>query len=221
MVYLLFGLAEIARKNDNQIARHQTPVPTELPWKVACRLLFGLSSFHFVNRLAYWSTVVRVEISNDMIERAQAAADQLGCLNNSIRQGAGNLAGFLGEECFLAAYPDSVRAGAYTHDILHRGLRIEIKTKDRTVIPQPHFEVSVSQYNTRQNPDAYVFVSLLREQGRYVSGYLLGFHRPDDYFKRARLLSSGDVDFSNAFIVSASCYNLAISELRPMKRQSN
>jgi len=160
-----------------------------------------------------------IAITEDMVERAHRLATDFGQIRNSIRDGSGNLAGFLGEECFLAAYPKAVRVSGHHHDILLGGKRIEIKTKDRTVRPQPEFEVSIASYNTAQNPDYYVFVSLLRHANVFFKGFLCGFITPVEYFKSATFLREGQVDPSNNFTVRANCYNLPISGLKPFTMQ--
>lgn len=154
-----------------------------------------------------------VPITPDMLERAHTLATQLGSLKNSIREGEGNLVGFLGEECFLAAFPKATRENSFDFDIRLGDKRLEVKTKDRTVRPQPDFEVSVSAYNKNQKADYYVFVSLFRQGRVFYRGYLLGFMKPAEYLMNASFLREGMIDPSNQFTVRASCYNLPIHKL--------
>jgi len=53
--------------------------------------------------------IYEVEITQEMVSNAKILADELGVLNNSIRNGTGNLAGFLGEECVLKCFKNSRR----------------------------------------------------------------------------------------------------------------
>jgi hypothetical protein len=162
--------------------------------------------------------VIEIAITKDMVERAKDLANEMGSLRNSIRNGAGNLAGFLGEECVLSYFPQAERDNSYNHDLIAHGRRIEVKTKDRTVIPKPQYECSIAQYNTRQETDYYFFISLLREGTEYVRGFLLGYMPKAEYFDKATLLKKGDYDPSNNFIVKADCYNLRIGDLRPFHK---
>ena len=157
--------------------------------------------------------IYEVEITQEMISNAEILAEDLGVLNNSIRNGTGNLAGFLGEECVLKCFKNSRRDNDYNHDILYNSKRIEVKTKDRTVVPNPDFQCSIPAYNTKQNADLYVFVSLLRKNDAYVKGFLLGYMRKEEYFKKAKLLKKGEIDTSNNFEVKADCWNLKIKDL--------
>jgi hypothetical protein len=160
--------------------------------------------------------MVEIIITPDMIREAKELAEQLGTLRNSIRKGEGNLAGFLGEVCFLKHYVDAHRDNDYNHDIVIHNKRVEVKTKDRTVTPKPYYECSIANYNTKQLTDYYYFVSLLREGTQYTKAYLLGYKTKDEYFKNAKFLKKGSIDPSNNFTVRADCWNLPISELEMM-----
>ncbi len=158
---------------------------------------------------------IRVEITEDMIERAQAKADEMGQIRNSIRKGKGNLVGFLGEEIVLAAFPDSETANTYEHDIRMGDLTLEVKSKDRTVDPRLDYEASVANFNARQKADYYVFTSVFRDKpsGRYTHGHVIGLMKKDEYKAMATFLRVGDVDPSNGWVVSADCYNVPYSRL--------
>jgi len=166
--------------------------------------------------------------SQEMIESAKLKATSLGSINNSILKGAGNLAGYLGEEA-LALYIDadivSNNRGLdkYNHDLLLQdGNRIEVKTKRRTVSPQPHYDVSVAKTSKHQQPDIYAFISLEFEKAtkthpRKYYGlkkiWLCGYMPSREYWDRATLWESGKVDKTNNFKTHVDMYNLAISDL--------
>jgi hypothetical protein len=158
---------------------------------------------------------IEVEITADMHARAQAKAQEMGELKNSIRRGQGNLAGFLGEEVVLAAWSGSVSHNTFQHDITFEEATFEVKTKDRTVNPRIDYEASVADYNTHQTADFYVFVSLYRikETGDYTRGYIIGIIPKMLYKAQAKFLKVGDIDPSNGWKVSADCYNLPYEQL--------
>ena len=162
--------------------------------------------------------MIDINITPEMLAEATEMANSMGELNNSIRKGTGNLAGFLGEICFLKCFPYATRDNSYDHDIKVVDKLFEIKTKDRTVVPKPYFECSIANYNTKQKADYYAFVSLLRVGQLYTNGYILGFIKKDEYFKKARFLKKGDIDPSNKWTVNADCYNLEIGALRAFER---
>lgn len=146
----------------------------------------------------------------------------------SHRKGAANEVGALGEvvfESFLAGHgiPFTPRY-ATTDDLELFGATADVKTKDRTVRPQPHHECSVPLYNhEHQRPSFYVFVSLLRDRKaavpgieRFTCAYLLGWAslKQVDSGKR---WEAGEVDPENGTQFWTACLNLAIRDLRPME----
>lgn len=159
---------------------------------------------------------LEVTITPAMLATAQTKADEMGQLRNSIRGGRGNLAGFLGEEVVLAGFPGSRAHNTYDYDILFDDtVRLEVKTKDRTVPPRIDYEVSVASFNTRQQADFYVFVSLVRDKATntYTRGYICGLIAKADYKANSTQLRKGDIDPSNGWEVSANCHNLPIGSL--------
>jgi len=158
---------------------------------------------------------IQVDITPEMRERAEAKAAEMGELRNSIRNGAGNVAGFLGEEVVLAAFEGATSANTYQHDIVWENVTLEVKTKDRTVAPRLGYEASVANYNTTQKADVYVFVSLYRPKDTqdYTTGWVMGIIEKEKYKERATFLNVGDIDPSNGWKVKAACYNLPYDDL--------
>jgi len=159
--------------------------------------------------------MIRIRVTEEMTIRAKNKAENLGELRNSIRKGGGNEAGFLGEEATIMAYPHAYVDNTYEHDIILHGYKIEVKSKDRTVVPKPNYECSVSDYNTHQKADLYVFTSLLRTDDGYTDAYILGYSSPYYYFRNARKILRGETDPTNNWTASCDCYNLRISKLIP------
>jgi hypothetical protein len=169
-----------------------------------------------------------------MMGRARQKALDLGLLNDSITAGTGAAAGYLGEE-IVAAYlgAEIVSSGAgtakYDHDLVLDGVRIEVKTKRRTVPPMPHYTVSIAETSLHQRPDVYVFVSLQfarsvkLETGTQYFGlqdaWLLGRKTPCDFLEQATKWNPGDVDQSNDFTAHVAMYNLPIEHLDEVSRQ--
>ena len=155
-----------------------------------------------------------IEIDDDMVARARAKDEEMGVLNNSIRQGAGNIVGFLGEEVLLKAWAGSTSQNSYNHDVEFEGVTFEVKTKDRTVPPRLSYEASIAKFNDRQTADYYVFVSLYRAPtGEYVRGYVLGVISKRDYRTMCKDWKVGDIDPSNGWKVKAACHNLGHEHL--------
>ena len=172
--------------------------------------------------------MIFLNFTQEMIDSARAKASSLGSINNSILRGAGNVAGYLGEEavaCHIGAEVVSNNRGLekYNHDLLlGEGSRIEVKTKRRTVSPKGHYDVSVAHTSKHQQPDIYAFVSLEFERvtrshpKRYyglINVWLCGFMPAHEYWERAKLWKSGQIDKTNNFKTHVDMYNLAIEDL--------
>ena len=167
-----------------------------------------------------------------MVEQAQTKAKKLGRFNNSILRGGGNAAGYLGEEA-VAAYIEAKITSCnkgnekYDYDIIAKdGRKIEVKTKRRTVDPLDYYDVSVAKTSVHQRPDLYIFVSISFENMAMQAGkrvyrgikniWIVGQAEPEDYFARAKIWKSGEIDKRNGFKTHVDMYNLPISEIDPL-----
>jgi hypothetical protein len=157
-----------------------------------------------------------IPITEAMFFRASKKANSLKILNNSITEGKGNIAGFLGEEIALSFLIHSLEKNTFDFDIILNDLKIDIKTKRTSVIPLPHFECSVSNYNTKQECDIYLFTRVLEIDGFISRGWLLGYIEKKRFYEKAIFHKQGEVDSDNNFTFKADCYNLSISELYPV-----
>jgi hypothetical protein len=173
--------------------------------------------------------MIKLPFNNDMIYEAAEKARKLGSIKNSITSGRGSVAGYLAEMAlseYLGAENISCDKGRdkYSFDLISEGSKIEVKTKRRTVDPEPHHEVSVASTSEHQRPDFYSFVSLTFERkvgsGKtaFYTGlknvWLCGFISRDEFFECATFIPKGTVDNSNGFVCHQDMYNLPIKSLK-------
>lgn len=154
---------------------------------------------------------LEVEISPEMLVRAGKKAEAMGQIRNSILKGAGNLAGFLGEEMFLEAFPGAISENTFSHDILCEGKKVEVKTVQTTVKPKPDYHCHVAAYNNEQAADIYVFARVLKG---FDKGWLMGWIDCSDWRTLARFAAKGEPDGNN-WHFPVDCYNLRYCELNP------
>jgi len=172
--------------------------------------------------------MIKLEYLPWMMREAKKKAEALGEIKNSITKGRGNLAGYLAEIALnrhLGAKNISCEEGKlkYNHDLEKGEKKIEVKTKRRTVDPEPTFEVSIANTSKHQKPDVYAFVSITfkekRGKGREATYHgveaiwLCGFIEREEYFEKATFIPKGKLDPSNGFRCWANMHNLPISEL--------
>ena len=147
-----------------------------------------------------------------MRQRSQEKAEEMGPLNNSILNGSGNCAGFLGEE-IVNDYINGVIENTYDYDIIKDGLKFDVKSKQTTVVPRTHYDCSVADFNPNQKCDFYIFARILDD---FSIGWILGFISKERFYQEARFMRKGQMDGSNDYIVKSDCYNLEIKRLTPI-----
>lgn len=106
----------------------------------------------------------------------------------------------------------------YDFDININGIRLEVKTKDRTVDSRLFYDCSIAAYQV-QDCDYYVFTTLTKDkylEYPYHTAMLCGYLPKSEYMNKSRFLREGHIDPSNGWKVSMDCYNVAIKDLKPI-----
>ena len=151
-----------------------------------------------------------LDVTQDMVDKAQRKSKEMGVLNNSITYGDGNLVGFIGEQIAKQILGGTER-NTYDFDlVLPSGVTVDVKTKKTGVAPKEHYDCSVAAFNTKQRCDYYCFV---RVKSDLTKAWFLGMYPKKQYYEDARFLKKGDYDGDNGYVVKADCYNMQISKL--------
>jgi hypothetical protein len=160
------------------------------------------------------NTIVQVPIHPADIEKAAVIAESIGRLRNSIRRGEGNLVGGIGE-VLVKKYVHAKQSNTYDYDLVKASGKLEVKTKECTGQPEPHFNCTVAAYNTKQDCDFYVFVRVLKDMS---VAWILGFVDKDTFFKKAYFGKEGEIDPNSGmkWRFKADCYNIRIDQLIPI-----
>lgn len=154
--------------------------------------------------------IVRVPVSPLWRDQAHALGLAQPQLRDSIKSGHGAVAGYLGELVFLHLHGGR-RADTYDYDVvLPDGQTVEVKTKLTGVEPLYHYDCSVADANTRQRCDWYGFV---RVSVDHEVAWWLGAIGRDDFYRQARYVPKGQMDGSNGWVASASCWSVPASTL--------
>lgn len=162
--------------------------------------------------------VIPIEVTSEMLERAKAKSEEMGQLRNSITKGAGNIAGFIGEEAVKVFLGDeAVISNTRNYDILFRGKKIDVKTKRRKAAPKDDYDCSVAAYNPTQKCDIYAFVSVNYD---LKTAYVCGWMTPDDYYANCEAMEQGQKDSNivdgKQYEFHADCYNMKYCNLKRM-----
>ena len=157
--------------------------------------------------------VIEFNIPDWMYAEAISRSNQLKILNNSITNGEGNVAGYIGQLAFIQLF-DGSHADTYDYDVVHPELgKVEVKTKRQNVnYVNLNFEGSISEYNPNQKYDHVAFFRVNLEQKK---GWFCGFTSKEGFDDFSRNMSKGKVDVksSNNFKVKADCRNIFYSQL--------
>ena len=161
--------------------------------------------------------MIEINIKDEHVHKAKIKSKEMGVINNSIRQGKGNLCGFVGE-AVMEDYFKASEANTYDYDIiLSNGKKVDVKTKQTKVKPRDYYDCSIANFNTRQNCDYYAFV---RVNNELTKAWFLGLVDKKDYLEKSRFLKKGDVDGDNRFVVRADCHNLSIEQVWKMSKHA-
>jgi hypothetical protein len=178
------------------------------------------------------SDFIQLHLSEDLHRKAYKLAytEKSNYNEQTIRKdNSGRYAGFIGE-LSLMEYLEGTsldyewqnsnpRIPNYNYDFKINDVRIDVKTKDRTVEPKLFYECSIAEYSKDQDCDYYIFCSLTKNrnlQYPYYTNNVLGYISKKEYFEKAYYRKKGEIDPSNGFATPKSCYNLKISELQPL-----
>jgi hypothetical protein len=167
--------------------------------------------------------MLEIAVTDEMRARAEAKANELGELHNSVTRGEGNIYGCLGEELLLAALPGSISSSTYEFDARYEGLRLDVKSYRCIAQPKPSFECTVYAFNTHQATDYYVFVRILEDLSK---GWVLGCMSKSDFYRKAHFGRKGDavpgqIMGGRPFRYKADCYTVLISDLAPVENLKN
>jgi hypothetical protein len=154
--------------------------------------------------------MVPVAINSEMIENAKRRAEEQGVLKNSFMEGKGNFVGYLGEEIFLKEFGGD-RTNDHHHDVVYKGKKMEIKTKNTTSYPRHYYMCSVSAFNPLQESDYYVFCRVNQIEN---IGWICGFYDVNKFKMDAKFYRKGEFDPDNEYYVKSDCWSLPISRLR-------
>ena len=146
------------------------------------------------------------------IDKARIKAGELGALNNSITDGFGNFAGYLAEEVvadYFGMEIISCNSGRdkYHNDLQKNNIKFESKTKQRLVLPKPHYQATIARTSLHQNAEYYIFSSVEFKDFEVTSAGQKKYHNPrsltiigfiskGDFLKKAVFQKKNKTDIS-------------------------
>tara|TARA_R110002049_G_scaffold61733_1_gene165681 strand:- start:1546 stop:2205 length:660 start_codon:yes stop_codon:yes gene_type:complete len=144
-----------------------------------------------------------------------AEANEVGCLGEAVAEEWMNNRGIT----FTAKLEET------THDyLISDSLTLDVKTKDRTVVPKKYYDNSAPMYNhTHQRPDYFLFISLERERAdeegdirRFHTAYILGSISYEELDRVGIPFLKDEIDWRNKTKFWTDCLNVEMWQLIPL-----
>ena len=161
----------------------------------------------------------KVIITEDMIKVATKRAAKIPNTLNTFMDFERHKVGFIGEEIFKSVFPvakESSGNNIYYYDYELGKRKVEIKTKMCTTIPREDYECSIYNY-FQQNPDYYFFVRVMKKNGSYPYGWLLGFISSKKFKDINYYVPKGQLQ-TNGFVTRTDTWNIFIKNLNPVDK---
>lgn len=168
--------------------------------------------------------VHKVEITKEMILRAEKKSKMHGDINNSIRKGEGNVVGYLGEEMALAFLSDVVEKNTFDYDMVRfqntpHVYTIDVKTKERGASkkngrayePRDNYSVHVATASLHQNVDSYVFAQVNKVKTGY-EGWILGWMDKKEFLAKSEVVKKGQLD-EDGWPESTNAHKMRIKDI--------
>ena len=168
-------------------------------------------------RITYIDGYAVFQPIDEDVELAHKRSCKLGNIPNPYLQGVGRMTGFLGEiavQKFLGYRSQYVGDKEYTHDIVYKKQRIEVKSKACKGRPDSNYIAFVNgKPGVIPDNDVYFFT---RVRGDFRRVYIVGWLPTITFFDEAKYYDIGDYDdFGYQFLLAG--HTLPISELNDPK----
>lgn len=154
--------------------------------------------------------------SSEDITLAHTRSCQLGAFSGSFASSTNRIAGFLGEVAVNEYLPRSKYVGGklFTHDVVYRNHKVEVKSKVCSSSPAPHFNAFVNG-EPDMIPEAGIFF-FTRVRRDFQRVYLVGWLPAPTFLDEAKFVLKGERS-PNGYTYHLSGLNIAISELSSPK----
>jgi hypothetical protein len=163
--------------------------------------------------------MIKIRVSPEIVKQAKKEAVAMGIPKNSITRGEGNVAAIIGE-IEIAQYIGARFERTFDYNMILGNTRIEALAKRCSGAPDSSFACSVNITQMKKQCDWYAFARVLYD---YSTAWILGYLPHDEYYKVSTFYNEGDIDPDDPrgeYTFKADCFNLHISELKPLSPKS-
>ena len=169
-----------------------------------------------IKRFKHKGDFVTFKPAEEDIVMAYKRSIAMGILPGSYTRGAGNMVGCLGEVAVSHYLRNSEYVGdsCFTHDILHKKKRIDVKSKSCSSKPKQHYSAFVNcKFGFIPENDAYFFTRVKKDLSVV---YLVGWVESSQLQNKSIFRDKGDID-PDGFVFRSSGYQFLIQDLNKPK----
>ena len=167
--------------------------------------------------------MIEIIITNEMIVSAKLKSDSVKFDSGKKSNRFGfeknrTFVGYLGEQMVMQHLKTSVDIDDYEYDLIYNDIKIEVKTISCKFKPRLDYFCTVNSCNDigvrKQSADYYIFTRILND---YSIGWILGYMKCDDFFKRGKYIEKGSEPINGLTFEKGNATVMPISELHLMK----
>jgi hypothetical protein len=160
--------------------------------------------------------MIRRKITKKHLEQAKTRYN-FQVLPNSIKSGATNIHGALGEILVIEYYRQKGfevdDTATMQYDLILNGLKVDVKTRLVNRSPAPWYRISIPAYNTHQKTNFYLFVFIDRKKENV---WFAGYIKKDKFFQLAQFNKAGEYfGFNQKYSVDS--YTIIARQLERIK----
>ena len=167
--------------------------------------------------------IIETNISKELINRAEERIDSLNFNRTEMSKFGSDkkrtLIGYIGEYMVMDFLDVKNEIDDFDYDIIYNGMKVEIKTISCKFKPFSHYLCTVNSHSLhgihKQNADYYIFTRIINDLSK---GWILGFIKCTDFFKRGKFNKKGSNIVSGITFSKANATTLPIYKLDSIKK---
>jgi hypothetical protein len=168
------------------------------------------------NREKSMTGIIPLYVPDRIRLKALEYQKSLGTLKNSITEGKGTPAAYVGKMMVADYLGIHCVSRSYHENFVYYGDRINVKSVRCSSQPFGFYDVSITfDVDDFQNIDGFIFT---RVSYNYRRVWICGYQSKKDHKEKSRKMRTGEVDLNNGYKCSKGCYKIQIKDLVPLSQ---
>lgn len=157
---------------------------------------------------------IRDDTRERLLERARKWSEEVKDISwESLNEDGNRIAGKYGELVFHEVFGGTIEDD-YDYDILYDGMKVDVKTSQRTAPAVWHNRAVIPAEKYEQDCDVYYWISVfgVDSEDPFGKAWLCGWMEPEEFFEKCRFTKKGDV--LGVTKMPVNMYSLFYNELK-------